>query len=486
MTNRNILYSALTLLLGSLFVWLLFGCPETGIDDADIFFVYARNIAAGNGFVYNAGGEAVEGFTSLLWTLICSGFAAVFQGLEKPTLLLNFLLGMISLGACLKRTDRSGLFLFMLATSPAWFAWCLLTRMETGLWCLIITLLGLAVAEKRQAAVLLLLPLFLITRPESMLWGAWVILLVFFLADAGSRLRSVLPVLLVYLITLGILIGFRMQVFGYPVPNTYYAKISPGLLANIADGLGYLFKYAVSGGMVLVLLLLVCRVLLKPEGEHRLSFGLVLFLLPGLGIPVLVGGDHFGAYRFYQPLWPLLCLVGALELPRLVERYSPGVGKALLILFLVAGWVLFPWTAHLKHEFRIAKEGRENGAVLVQMFQDLETWPTIGVITAGGNKLGYPGHVFDLMGLNWTEMAHAPGDAANFKNHTGFTRAVFYRWQPDILLCGDSEEFDSLVLNGLHSESRFQALYIKYRLHRNGAALNAWFRNDFLMQIPGQ
>jgi hypothetical protein len=486
MTNRNIIYSVLTLVLGSLFVWLLLGRPETGIDDADIFFVYARNLASGNGFVYNAGGEAVEGFTSLLWTLICSGFAAIFQELEKSTLLLSLLLGVTTVWACLKRTDRPGLFILLLAASPAWFAWCQLTRMETGLWCLIVTLLGLAVSEKRQGAVLLLLPLLLITRPESMLWGAWVILLVFFLADAGRRLRSALPVLLVYLITLGALIGFRMQVFGYPVPNTYYAKISPGLLANVSDGLGYLFGYAVSGGLELILLLLVCWVLLKPDRERGLSFGLALFLLPGLGIPVLVGGDHFGAFRFYQPLWPLLCLIGALELPRLTERFSPMIGKTVLIVFLAMGWFLFPRTANLKHEFRIAKEGRENGAVLVQMFRDLENWPTVGVITAGGSKLGYPGHIFDLMGLNWTEMAHEPGDAANFKNHTGFTRAVFYRWQPDILLCGDSEEFDSLVLNGLHNEPRFQVLYTKCRLHRNDADLEAWFRNDFLMQIPGQ
>jgi hypothetical protein len=242
----------------------------------------------------------------------------------------------------------------------------------------------------------------------------------------------------------------------------------------------------VSGGLELILLLLVCWVLLKPDRERGLSFGLALFLLPGLGIPVLVGGDHFGAFRFYQPLWPLLCLIGALELPRLTERFSPMIGKTVLIVFLAMGWFLFPRTANLKHEFRIAKEGRENGAVLVQMFRDLENWPTVGVITAGGSKLGYPGHIFDLMGLNWTEMAHEPGDAANFKNHTGFTRAVFYRWQPDILLCGDSEEFDSLVLNGLHNEPRFQVLYTKCRLHRNDADLEAWFRNDFLMQIPEQ
>ena len=39
--------------------------PLTGIDDANIFFTYASNLAGGEGFVYNAGGERVEGFAPL-------------------------------------------------------------------------------------------------------------------------------------------------------------------------------------------------------------------------------------------------------------------------------------------------------------------------------------------------------------------------------------------------------------------------------------
>ena len=485
MNYRNLFLSLLTVILGGLSVWIFLGRPATGIDDADIFFVYARNFAAGHGFVYNVGGEAVEGFTSLLWTLISAGFSTVFQSLEKPLLLLNLMLGAVTVGACLKRADHPGRFVLMLAAAPMWFVWCQLTLMETGLWCLIITLLGLAVVERRQGAVLALLPLLLITRPESMLWGLWVVLLVFTLGEPDRRIKTALPALLVYLITLGALIGFRLSYFGYPVPNTYYAKVSPGLLANIFDGMGYLLHYAMSGGMVLGLLIILLRVLVRTGKNWSNSFWLAVFLLPGLGIPVLVGGDHFGGFRFYQPLWPLLCLIGANEWSRMTANLTPKLGKWVLPVLLLAGWAVFPFTAHIKHEFRIAEEGRANGAALAHMFQDLEIWPTVATITAGGNKLGYPGPMLDLMGLNHTEMAHAPGDAANFKNHTGFTRSIFYQWKPDILLCGDSAEFDSLVLNGLHEEPQFKVFYIKCRLHRNGAELNAWFRNDFLMELPG-
>jgi hypothetical protein len=39
------------------------------VDDSYIFYRYASNWAAGHGLVYNVG-EHVEGFSSLLWTML--------------------------------------------------------------------------------------------------------------------------------------------------------------------------------------------------------------------------------------------------------------------------------------------------------------------------------------------------------------------------------------------------------------------------------
>ena len=43
-------------------------------DDAFISFRYARNLAEGNGLVFNPGLERVEGYTNFLWVLILAGF----------------------------------------------------------------------------------------------------------------------------------------------------------------------------------------------------------------------------------------------------------------------------------------------------------------------------------------------------------------------------------------------------------------------------
>src|SRR5438309_8604478 len=61
-------------LVATIINYLIYRFPNIGIDDANIYFIYMRHFANGNGFVYNLGGERVEGFTSILWTLIGTTF----------------------------------------------------------------------------------------------------------------------------------------------------------------------------------------------------------------------------------------------------------------------------------------------------------------------------------------------------------------------------------------------------------------------------
>ena len=471
----------LFVVLGAAAVWLQLERPVTGIDDADIFFVYARNLAGGHGFVYNIGGERVEGFTSLLWTLVCSIGFLLFNSIELFLLVLNVLLGSVVVRLCLTRTQRPWLFLILLAAAPAWFAWCQVTLMESGLWCLLVTAAILATVERRGGWLAVLLPLMVATRPESMLWGVWLLAVLFLSADKGRRIRSVLLPAGAFGLALVLLVGFRLSYFGYPVPNTYYAKVSPHFLANIRHGLGYFLGYMVSTPAVTVVLVVLAMVPAFCKERFSAPVRTVLCLLPGLGIPVLVGGDHFGAFRFYQPIWPLLCLLAANHWPENKRR----LWKFVPLVLLVIGWAIFPFTARLSHEFRIARDGRATGEALNTMFADLAELPAISAITAGGYKYGYDGVLLDVLGLNSTEMGHAPGERKGIKNHASFNRDVFYRWQPDIFLPGDSLEFDDLVLRGLYDEPRFKALYEAKTLTRNGATVSAYFSRHFLESLGG-
>ena len=78
--------------LATLLMMARFDFPLTGIDDANIFFVYAKNFANGHGFVYNVGGERIEGFSSLLWTLLCTVVFSLSTSPELPLLIINIIL----------------------------------------------------------------------------------------------------------------------------------------------------------------------------------------------------------------------------------------------------------------------------------------------------------------------------------------------------------------------------------------------------------
>ncbi len=485
------LLALLTVLAGSLLTWKLLGSPSTGIDDADIFFVYARHLSDGHGFVYNIGGERVEGFTSLLWTLICACLFRVSDHIEVPLYAINLLIGVATLWVCLRKVQKPVVFLLLLAAVPAWFAWCQVTLMETGLWCRLLTLAILAVVDRRNLLLALLLPLLVVTRPESMAWGIWLLLMLFVRTGGLGGWRSGLKYMMLpaacFAAALLALVAFRMDYFGYPVPNTYYAKVSPNMFRNLLLGTGYLLQYLALNPVVVLAAIVWVGVAWR--GLRRWRSGLdepamlALCLLPGIGIPVLVGGDHFGGFRFYQPIWPLLCLLVANEWPAVQERLSPKRTRVVLVALVLLGWTLFPFTTWLKHEFRIAQQGRETGAALDAMFGDLDQPPTVATITAGGSKVAYPGTVYDLMGLNNTEMAHAPGPRTGYKNHTAFNRDVFYGWHPDILLCGEDPDFDAKVLKSLPSEERFKQLYCKITMHRHDREVRAYYSYAFIERV---
>lgn len=297
-----------------------------------------------------------------------------------------------------------------------------------------------------------------------------------------QRVRAVIFPVVTFAAALAGLIVFRIGYFGFPVPNTYYAKVSQDLLSNLSSGFVYLYEYVASNPAVLLVIGLYVWILFRELRKKEFSRSLIvgLCLLPGLGIPVLVGGDHFGGHRFYQPIWPLLCLLAAWNFP-VLKRWQT---RVLLLVLVVVGWALFPWTANMKHEFRIAREGRMAGATLEAMFRSLESLPTVAVITAGGSKYAYPGHVYDVMGLNSSEMAHAPATSGGLKNHTAFNREVFYTWYPDILVRGDSDEFDFKVLKGLHAEPLFLERYVKGELQYNNQSFSAYYSIRFLESLP--
>lgn len=154
-----------------------------GIDDANIYFIYMKNFALGNGFVYNKGGELVEGFTSLLWTLIGSFFFLIFNNLQIPLLIFNLILLFYTVFNILNYINDNVqkksfliLFLILFFLTPSFFDWTILSLLETGLWSFVlvnitINLLNTLKGKNKKVEFNVLMFLMVFIRPESLFFG---------------------------------------------------------------------------------------------------------------------------------------------------------------------------------------------------------------------------------------------------------------------------------------------------------------------------
>lgn len=544
----NLITSFSFCLASSFFALQKLGYPLIGIDDANIYFVYARNLANGHGFVYNVGGERVEGFTSLLWTLIS---ALVFKISRYPELILLILsILFVSLGiACAlnflqdtlaengesewTKIFWSAFYLVVIFTSPRYIVWNTITLMENALWSTLLLLTTLFVLRKELTAraihsqfIPLAILLFL-TRPESIAWVAVFTLILFLRITSRSNVvngfKTLLPFVLSAALALALLTGFRLSYFGYPFPNTFYAKVSPSFAYDLQQGAVYLIRYFRSdpiAGISIVLIFVACiQSLLRPALQKQ-TFFMPFIVATGLLLPLLTGGDHFGSFRFYQSIYPITILSVIFIIQGLFSEVSANgrsfqasprnrlVVTALVTLPLVFGFVLsqrYAWSrfaSEIENEFNVARSERRNGLFIQELFSSLPKLPSIGVIASGGIKYSYSGEIIDLLGLNNTVMAHNHGERIGYKNHAAFEVETFFQLEPDIVWPRDVDanwtysETDlrerwenTLGFKGLFNDPRFLDLYEYAKVSKktgNEIALVAWFKKDLVKRLISQ
>jgi arabinofuranosyltransferase len=166
-----------------------------------------------------------------------------------------------------------------------------------------------------------------LTRPEGFLVFAILAGLAFlFSLGSGNKapLWKVLGALLVFIIPFGLYFFWRYRYFGYPLPNTFYAKTGGGLAQYIRGA-----KYSILFGLlylvplapVLLTLLWECglkgfltipKTFLMLMSELEKHIGLVVCSLVSLVYTfyiIYVGGDYMAMFRFFVPLLPLLYLI---------------------------------------------------------------------------------------------------------------------------------------------------------------------------------
>ncbi len=528
----KLIFLILSLAFATLLVYEMNGRPAVGIDDANIFFSYAENFAAGKGMVYANNPERVEGFTSMLWMLVCSLIFKLGAGESAILLLSVFLLALthIIIAAFIgERAAAAGsrplpfqaAYLLMIALSAPYMSWMTITLMDTCLWGLVVAILALAVLSPpdlgagSKITVVGALASCLV-RPESLLVTPVALFLIWHQRTGTGRVvaaNAAARTAAGFIGLTALLTCFRLFYFGYPLPNTWYAKVSPSLVYNFCNGLEYFYDF-ITGGIIAGagIALLPAFFLVKTFRRGQPSFlyfaGFILMLCL---LPVITGGDHFALSRFYQPVFPLLCLSLTLFF---IEMKSAGPGIAafvlrqgvlLLAISAVLDYALFAWgngatlaqwhwESPIDNEFRIAEKGIELGHRLNRLFASLPIRPAVGVIPAGGIARSYDGPIIDLLGLNHIRIAHYRGPRLGKKNHASFEREMFFELMPDILIGfppgpAKGSEFTNETLKGLLLDEKFVASYCYGELSRresDGPRLKSFFRNDFVGSLDDQ
>jgi hypothetical protein len=312
-------------------------------EDSFITFRFARNLANGNGLVWNIGEAPVEGYTNFLWLLL----SALLIKLNLDVVFWTQLLGvMVSLASFyifarfaldifdLSRPVVLVAGLFLAASGP--FATWAASSMETNLFALLVLLACYTFARwirhnRTRDILFSQITLFLasLTRPEGVLVFAVLAALGFIFSLPRARalpLWKYLASLMVFGLPFLVYFLWRYQVFGYLLPNTFYAKTGGGL-PQILRGAKYSILFGLLFGLPLAPVILASIW----EKEWRISWpefrstaqwlrlarryaGLLVCSLVSAAYTlyiVAVGGDYMAMFRFFVPVLPLIYLIYA-------------------------------------------------------------------------------------------------------------------------------------------------------------------------------
>lgn len=150
--------------------------PRT-IDDAYITFRYARNILAGNGFVFNPG-EHVLGTTTPLYTILLVIFGRLFGSEQAPFPLLAMVINAIADGVTCVLLCLLGRRLRLNFTAiGAGLVWAIapysvtfaIGGLETSIYVLLLTAIIYAHLRRKRLLVAFLASLSLLTRPDALI-----------------------------------------------------------------------------------------------------------------------------------------------------------------------------------------------------------------------------------------------------------------------------------------------------------------------------
>lgn len=407
-------------------------------DDAYITFRYAQNFARGNGLVYNAG-ELVEGYTSPLWTLGLGLLAAAGLSLPRVAVVLSLIFALAMLLATYEFALRLKLKaplvpLLFLAASNILAYWST-AGMETTLYTWLVLVAALLTLKAKPEVAGLAWAIVYLARPDGALFfGVSAVLVAFSEAQFRDKARTVARFSAPFVVIVAVHLIWRLSYYGYPLPNTFYAKVGG---AAWERGLFYVLDFLQYYGIALIALPLA---LLRSRTTRYIAA-----LTGAYGIYVLyVGGDGLINFRFILPVLPFLYLLSVTGWERVFRIlrirhtgliYATLVGATLFITLLGA----FQTTEHA-HGVWGMRQGQyaaaENWQLAGEWLRDHTLPQTLIAVQPAGHIPYYSERpTIDMLGLNDLHIGHMDIELSTRKaGHGKWDAAYIMARCPDIIL----------------------------------------------------
>ncbi len=342
--NRVIVIAVLAVIVVALLAAAFWAYTQ---DDVFITYVYSRNIAHGQGFVFNPG-ERVQGSTTPLYALLMAGVSLLTPDLLHAG---NLLSALLLLAACALAFDltREELSIYarvalilILITSPLVYV---SFGMETLLYTALLMLAFWLWQRERRGWAMLVAAALTWTRADGIVMGGTLGLLA--LADtwrsrpAGApmpRLRD-LPWKegVIYLLGIAPWFVFAALYFGTPLPNTFSAKQE--ILHGVkfwTDGWGWWRSFYGNNWLSLLAAPLIGLGVWRVWMHPRLRPIALWAVLYALGYTVL----NVTAFWYYTPLFAVMVLLAAFGgewlarqlVARATDRRFVAAGAAVIVL----------------------------------------------------------------------------------------------------------------------------------------------------------
>ena len=339
MKSSNSIFQKLETRASSKVLWLvagllllLIGLNAWVSDDAYITFRTVANFVNGYGPNYNYG-ERVQTFTNPLWMLLMTPLYAFTGEAFFTSLLLSFVVSAATIWLLSKHIfigKLNGIIvLILLATSSAFIQYSTsgLENVLNG--CLLLSFIALFLSDKSNSSSILWLSLLaglgIVSRMDTALF--YLPTLALFLWQNRS-LKTVFKMAL-GMTPLLLWLGFATIYYGFPFPNTAYAKLNAGLpkMEMLQHGIWYYQNLILNdpASFAIILAGSFAGIFSFNKSMRPIWMGMLLYL----AYIIWIGGDFMAGRFFFLPV-----LVGAILLGKALPKQKMWLAAGGLILVL--------------------------------------------------------------------------------------------------------------------------------------------------------